>query len=417
MKKENNCSVRFPRRFVQGSVTVKIYRIRHANTKSGFVYSVAWHAGGIRRQKQFTLLKEAEEEARLRAEQLAAGRIDAAGYTTDDLEQLRAAKELCGDIPLLSALTEWKKAREQTQGHILDAAKAWAERNRPSFKRITVAEAVDLFLKAKRKAGVDTKAGYGKTLPGLRKEMGAQVLDAVSSRRLQQYLDQHGHPVTRNSHRKRIVTLWRWARRAGYLPRDVQTEAERTDRAREENPEVGVITAETFGALLRFIRAHHLHYLPQLVLAGFCGLRRSEVHGQKWEDVSLDRKFVRVTHAKRGTPARRLVPLPDCAIAWLAPVAQPGGEVSPGNTQALDRIRDIGRTNGFTLPPNCFRHSFISHRVAATGDVNKTSLEAGNSPDIIFRHYRELFSEAEGKAWFEVHPEAGERKTEAVANA
>ena len=34
------------------------------------------------------------------------------------------------------------------------------------------------------------------------------------------------------------------------------------------------------------------------------------------------------------------------------------------------------------------RHSFISYRVAETQDVAKVALEAGNSPQIIFQHYR-----------------------------
>jgi hypothetical protein len=56
------------------------------------------------------------------------------------------------------------------------------------------------------------------------------------------------------------------------------------------------------------------------------------------------------------------------------------------------------------LPDNCFRHAFISHRVAATGDVARTSLEAGNSPDMIRKHYMELVTRAEGEAWFGLMP-------------
>jgi hypothetical protein len=64
----------------------------------------------------------------------------------------------------------------------------------------------------------------------------------------------------------------------------------------------------------------------------------------------------------------------------------------------------IGRTAGFELPQNCFRHSFISHRVAQTGNVAETALEAGNSPRVIFQHYRELFTKEEGEAWFTLVP-------------
>jgi hypothetical protein len=56
---------------------------------------------------------------------------------------------------------------------------------------------------------------------------------------------------------------------------------------------------------------------------------------------------------------------------------------------------------------NALRHSFISYRVAETGDVARTSLEAGNSPKIVFRNYREVVDGEEAKAWFAIKPPEG----------
>jgi hypothetical protein len=42
--------------------------------------------------------------------------------------------------------------------------------------------------------------------------------------------------------------------------------------------------------------------------------------------------------------------------------------------------------------------------VAETQDVAKVALEAGNSPQIIFQHYRELVQPKEAKAWFGIKP-------------
>ena len=56
---------------------------------------------------------------------------------------------------------------------------------------------------------------------------------------------------------------------------------------------------------------------------------------------------------------------------------------------------------------NALRHSFISYRVAETGDVARTALEAGNSPKMIFRHYREVVDEEAAKAWFSITPPDG----------
>ena len=53
---------------------------------------------------------------------------------------------------------------------------------------------------------------------------------------------------------------------------------------------------------------------------------------------------------------------------------------------------------------NALRHSFISYRLAETKDIAAVALEAGNSPKIIFAHYRELCTEREANEWFSILP-------------
>ena len=53
---------------------------------------------------------------------------------------------------------------------------------------------------------------------------------------------------------------------------------------------------------------------------------------------------------------------------------------------------------------NALRHSYISYRVAEIEDVAKVALEAGNSPQMIFQHYRELVQPKEAKTWFSIEP-------------
>ena len=54
---------------------------------------------------------------------------------------------------------------------------------------------------------------------------------------------------------------------------------------------------------------------------------------------------------------------------------------------------------------NALRHSFISYRMAMVKDANQVALEAGNSPDIIFRNYLELVTQTQARNWFGVEPE------------
>lgn len=390
-----------------GSAVVTVYRVRHKTTRSGFVYAVSWTAAGLRKLVQRTTLEAALKYAKQVARDLSMGRIDAASVTQTDRAELFNARQLVGKHGLLPALREWRRAYDLTEGQIIPAAEAWAERSGVKIERVAVQVVIDRFLAAKTKAGKQTATKNKSIYLAIGKAFGSYNMDAVSVTQLERYLEAIEHPVSRNTHRKRIVTLWRWAQKQGYLRRDVKTEAEQTERAHEEAPVIGIIGTETYRNLLIKIRAGYPEYLAALVVAGFCGLRRSEIHGQTWEDINLRAKWLRVTKAKRGTPARRIVPLPAAAVTWLMEVPNKKGPIC--KNLAIDRVRDIGRgTLKFDLPENCFRHSFISHRVAQTRNVAATALEAGNSPQIIHRHYRELVTRREGAAWFDIYPPEAE---------
>ncbi len=54
------------------------------------------------------------------------------------------------------------------------------------------------------------------------------------------------------------------------------------------------------------------------------------------------------------------------------------------------------------------RDSFISYRIAIVKSTDQVALEAGNSPAIIFKNYRELASDDEAAAWFNIMPKEGQ---------
>src|SRR4051794_18674822 len=123
--------MRFPKSIKVGSTVVKVYRTKHKSTASGWVYQVAWVIGGARKLQQFTEEDVALEEARLRAGQLASGRMDSASLGKPDRDELLAARQIVsGRGQLLPALREWAKAYDLTNGQIITAAEAWKARTR-----------------------------------------------------------------------------------------------------------------------------------------------------------------------------------------------------------------------------------------------------------------------------------------------
>jgi hypothetical protein len=96
-----------------------------------------------------------------------------------------------------------------------------------------------------------------------------------------------------------------------------------------------------------------------------------------------------------------LVPISENLKAWLKPHALTSGPVvALGN----DRVNQLLRAPGLPRKSNALRHSYISYRLAVINDTPKVALECGNSPTMIFKHYRELVAPDAAKAWFEIMP-------------
>ena len=402
----------------RGSVVTKVYRVNRADGRE--VFKAVWHVEGVRTMRYFSTYAAAHAEASMKAEQLAAGKMDAAAYlTADDSVTLKEARRICGKVPVISALQEWAKARRLCEGSLLQAAEAWSANKRPRFASIPLAKAIDQFIAAKQRAGNEGERTYRSKLSSLVSRFGAEVpLDTLTPRQLDDYLAQFADGVTRNDFRKRAVTLWRWARDNRYLPELAPLAIERTLRAKEKATEIGIIDAATYARMLEYVRARHPEHLAALILAGFCGIRSDEIHGkradrrlrQTWEDVHLDKRFVRVTVAKTNTPAWRNVPLCPAAIEWLMLCPTRKGPVCEAG--AMEKIRLILKAAVDdqdcalfpSVPENCFRHSFISHRIALTGNKPATATESGNSVNEIDRRYRVPLSPEDGVAWFGARP-------------
>ena len=169
------------------------------------------------------------------------------------------------------------------------------------------------------------------------------------------------------------------------------------------------------------------HALPELIpflaIGTFAGLRSAEIERLDWSEVHLVERFIEVKASKAKTASRRIVPIPENLARWLAPHAKPEGAVVPFDNVAKQigwlveatneglqaAAEEAGQSPSKVRPlswkKNALRHSFISYRVAEIQNVTQTALECGNSPAIIFRHYRELVRPVEAKAWFGIAPE------------
>jgi hypothetical protein len=411
---------RFPILVRNGSVVVKIYRVTARTTADGWAYTVAWVGPNGREKETKADLGEAKELAEQKASFLSAGIEQGSSISRSDILELAEGRRIANDLgmPMLSALGEWAKARQLAGAAVIEACEAWASSRTAKIQRLTVEAAFKTFIEEKDAAKKQGTRTYLSKLTPAMTAFSGRPLDSITVGEWSKFLKRFRDPVTRNDVRKRIVTACRWAQANYHLSGDVRPEIEKTERAKEGLVKIGVLKPAEFEALLQFFREHHPRHLAALVLAGFCGVRAEEIHGKRadpslrqvWEDIYIDRGFMSVTAAKENTPSNRIIHLCDAAVAWLRICPDESGNIKGRRrgyvcqANAITRIRDIAATHDMPVPDNGFRHSWISYRIALTGDKASTATEAGNSVREIDKHYRVPLPKYLGEEWFSIVP-------------
>ena len=228
---------------------------------------------------------------------------------------------------------------------------------------------------------------------------GERVISTVAPAEIDKWLRLLGvGSVTRNTFRRRLAVLFNFAKRRGYLSENPIPDVE---RVKECSGEIEILTvAQT----ARLLECASFETLPYWTIGAFAGLRRAEVERLEWSEIDFDGGFIEVKAAKAKTASRRLVPIQENLRAWLAPYRIYTGYVCPPNLQKKindDREQARLRSN---WPQNALRHSFGSYHLARFHDAARLALEMGNSPAIIFKHYRQLVKPEQAERYWKIAP-------------
>ncbi len=384
-----------------GSVTVPIY----AGTTGGKIrYTIAFHLDGRRQRRMFTDLDKAKREAKLAAERIQRGMAANNDLSSRDRELFVAARKLLAplNVPMLAAIEEYVRAKAVLKDMpLVTAAQEFMRQNTGVTLGVTVPQIYQELLVAKKQDGVgnDYQIQLKAILGFFSRDFPGPILH-IKSDHIDQWLRKTTRTATsRNNRLQNIRILFNFAKQRNYLPKTDTTEASHVARVKVPAQDIAIYTPKQFEALLR---AAPVHLIPLLTIGGFTGMRAAELARLDWSAVNLDRKIIELRATQAKTAARRLIPISDNLAAWLAPFVGEGSVIP--NLRIRDEATALAKDTEIGWPKNVLRHSCISYRVALTGDVPRTALESGNSPAIIFRHYREVVDEAAAKAWFGIMP-------------
>lgn len=415
----------FPVVFSEGFAHATVYRSFQKNGTP--VYSLQYWLGGKRHRQAFADWAEAKTKAESIVKKLAAGDAAALALTGDDQRiYLRSVETLKPTgIALDSASIRFAEAfKVLGSDMVLEACKEYARRHPRNMPKRTVAEVATELVEAKRKANRSERH-----VKDLESRCGAFAaafvntqIQAITPGDVRRYLEgkkierpsRKGKAISARSFKNNLNSLtnfFEFAKSRGYLPKDFDA-MDGIELPDDRGGEIEIFTPRELALMLQYAPAE---FVPFIALGAFAGIRSAEAERLDWSDIRPD--FVEVKASKAKTASRRLVPICPALSAWLEPYRQPAGPVikMPCVAFVLFKVVDAvnaaleAQADGKPFAPfkwlrNALRHSHISYRMAQIQDVGKVSLEAGNSAQMIFQHYRELVTPAEAAAWFSVTP-------------
>src|SRR6266513_518846 len=395
-----------------GSTQVLIYRTRERKmvgrrSRSYERFTVTYYRTDgvkqIRCRSSFSSLQDARFEAGRAATAIANGEADILKLTSADratyLRAMDALRPL--GIPLHVAIEEYLKARRHAGTGLIAAAKDHGRRHAIATVRKSIAETVKKILAAKEQDGMSVRY-----LQSLRSHLSRFAehfrmnINTVTSAQIEDWLRRIKRgPRTRNNIRLSIVTLFNFAKARGYLPKTA-TEADHVAKAKDRGGEIGVFRPQQLAQLFKGADEEAKLYFA---IGAFTGLRSAELIRLEWEDVNFARGHIQVGKAKAKTATRRLVPIQPNLEMWLAPYRAKSGLIFVSE-HAADRAIAQAKAAGIEWPNNVLRHSYATYRLAQSMYAALVVQDMLNSPQMLFRNYRELADEQDAATWFSITP-------------
>jgi integrase len=384
-------------------VSKERFHISHFTNPSGeTVFRVAgYKPDGARVRENW----KTEEEAIGRKAELD---IEAANIKTATATRLKATRLSDDEIRLAEAI--FTKANGKPVMAIFDCG---LEHYRDTLRKITMEAAYTLFIAEKEKQNKrpDTirnlkgRVGMFKTLHA------SKLVSDITQQICSDFIFRAGtSPRNQVNDRLAVSNFFAWAVRREYAAANPM---EKVDRPEVDATEPKILSLEDCRNLLAAARDFEKgRLLPYVALGLFAGLRPAELSRLTWSKIDLTEGTVTLDGSMAKTRQRRIVKLSENAIEWLTDYAVAKPSFMFTNFQRdFAKVKNAAGFNGKEgekglrpWVPDYMRHTAISHHFAHHKHEGETASWAGNSPNVIHRHYKALVKETEAKEFWEISP-------------
>jgi len=313
--------------------------------------------------------------------------------------------------------------RLESLASLTEAVSYFLKHVNPAGGKRTVEQVTQEFLKSRMAMGVRarTLTQYESYLRTIGEQFGEQPINEVRRGEIEDWLaESDWSKRTRNNYVSTLSTLFIFARDRDYC---LENPAEKIPRAILDDTAPGILTITQSAELLDVTRKEDPEMLAYIAIGLFAGLRRSELCALEWPEIDRKARTIEVKGVKAKTRQRRIVSISSTLAAWLAfapktPRPTPsrnedvcGERLKNLYSEKRDEVGGLIREAIITeWPHNALRHSFGSYHYAKYRDENKTAAEMGNSPAVVFRHYRALVKPEAVNAFWLLRPQMIKRQ-------
>lgn len=401
----------------RGSVSIPIYKNLIGNK---YRYQVVWTDNGKKKYKTRT----DEQEAVKLAEQMAS-ELSKHGTPEKRVISRTSYQALCrlsklADGDMHAFLSELEAAKKHLgEANWVEAARFWHSHAPDNFEEKLVLEVFEEYMKLFEDRPQKARSGVKSKLGKFVHSFGREYIGLITTKQIETWLGKlPGSKAYANKIRAEVITFYRRAQRWGYLPEGVVAPA-KIPPYKVERKEPAIFTISKAQEVLENVRTD---CIPYVAIGLFAGLRPFELafpgdtKSLRWEDIDFKKGYIKVRAEVDGkNQTTRYVKMSQNLIEWLLPHRKKIGKIAMTRSASIVS-KDLREKGVITAWENdIMRHSFCSYLLAKEQNIGLVAEQAGNSPEMIKKHYRRPVTEEEGDEWFNIRPQHGAEEEAGVA--
>ncbi len=384
------------------------FHVTHFTNPSGEVaFRVAgYRADGARVRENF----KTQEEAIGRKAELD---IEAANIVTTTATRLKATR--LTDEQVKDAERAFAKLGNKP---LLEAVEYFLANYREPVRQMTIAAAVEQFLadREKQNRRPDTLRNLRGRLGMFSRLCGAKQVAEITNDDCRDFVFRKGtSPRNQINDRLAASNFLNWCVRRQFAARNNMASV---DKPAVDAHEPCILALGDCRKLLAAARDYKDGLLlPYVAVSLFAGLRPTEISRLTWNRMDLTEATITLDGAMAKTRQRRIVKLSENLLAWLRPLAPKHPDFVPASFKrhfgrvklaaGFDGKDGAKAKDGTKLRPwvqDYLRHTAVSMHLAKHKHEGEAATWAGNSPNVIHRHYKGLVKEADATEFWSITP-------------